>query len=95
MTMQQALECAYQFNAYARPRRFPSYIFRYVVNGRDLLIHVFGKDRNGEVRSGPWRTLTKRELEDDWIVCDHNGHEFDPAKPRGISLSQLVKEVFA
>jgi hypothetical protein len=94
MNMQSALDKALSIDAYARPVRIQSYSYRYVPHGQLLLIHVSSRDRNGNVRSGVWRTLSKPEMEDDWILCDVDGAEIDPNAKRGPSLSDLAINPF-
>jgi hypothetical protein len=95
LTMQQALDQAFEANAYARPRSSVNYTYRYVLHGRNLLVHVFGRNRFGEFQDGLWRTLTKPEIEDDWVVCDQNGEAFDPSEPRFLTLRTLLHEAYA
>jgi hypothetical protein len=73
MTMQSALQRARELGVFARPVSGAKYSYRYVEHGRDNLIHVSARDRRGNVQSGVWRTLTQREMEDDWTLCDLDG----------------------
>ena len=93
MTMQSALLRAQELGVFARPVHGAKYSYRYVEHGRDNLIHVSARDRKGNVQSGVWRTLTQREMEDEWTLCDLEGHPMPNPTTNSNGAPRLLPKV--
>jgi hypothetical protein len=88
--MQQALQRAALADLFARPVGDLHYSYSYEQCGKVQLIHVHGRNRFGSFQSGPWRSLTQKDIESDWLICDQSGDPVNPDKPRGLTLKELV-----
>jgi len=74
MTMQDALSAAALRGCYARPSFSRAYIYRFVPMGGAELVEVTGfNSRASGVETGFWRSMTRREIQAVWLVCDKLG----------------------
>lgn len=90
MVMQAALRLALEHRCFCRPVGEKGYAYSYVSNGKNQVVHVYGRDGRGTERSEECACFTQRELEDEWMLCDRDGSEWK-APVKG-SLSDLLAE---
>ena len=91
MTMQAALGAAYERGCWARPTCATGYAYRYRKNGKQLMLAVSG--RSGR-RLSPVEefnpTLSRKELEDEWMLCEIAGDDLKSERTEGLHLEDLA-----